>query len=377
MAIFAGSERLPRLALRLALIAWLPYAVLDLLGGRTLSDLGRDLSVHARFLIAVPVFILARKVIHWKGSIAIDHLFKSELLRDQSQRSTAMKTLERISRFFRSKRYPLIPSIAVLVLLILRASFFTKNWATDWLNSPQNPPRAHLARIWLIWVSLPIYQYLLIDWALRVCAWSAMLWKFSRLDLLINPLHPDRKGGLAFLNSPQIAFAPLCFATAAVLAVDQRGHFLQASHPLEPVMEIGLTILIPCLLLFLGPLLFFTPALFMKKDPLLLEDAQFGGVITAEFQSRWIDDALRVAHSAGARRRPSRIPQQEALDRSDLSAFTDYITIFANATRMNVVLIDKLSLMPFLIATLIPLLALLLARLPLKEIFQLIAKTVT
>jgi hypothetical protein len=368
MAIFSGSERLPRLAFRLAMIAWLPYALLDLLGGSdiqsSLAFLGKDFSVHTRFLIAVPVFILARKIIYWKGSIAVRHFLRSELLRDDAQRSLAINTLEKITRFFQSKVYFIIPAAGVLVLLILRISLLTKNWQMDWLNSEQNPSRSHLAELWLLWAGLPIYQYLLIDWTLRVGAWSLMLWKFSRLDLLLNPLHPDGRGGLAFLNSPQIAFAPLCFATAAVLAADQRGYFQQASLPLEPILMIALTVLIPCLLLFLGPLLFFTPALFMKKDPLLLADAQFGGVITKEFQRRWIDIPT-IAESS----------DRTALDRTDLSAFTDYITIFASATRMKVVLIDKLSLIPFLVATLIPLFALLLTRLPLKEIFQLVAKT--
>ena len=368
MAIFGGSERLPRLAFRLSMIAWLPYAILDLFGGPDIQSslvfLGRDFSVHARFLIAVPVFILARKIIYWKGSIAVHHFLKSELLRDDAQRSLAINTLEKITRFFQSKVYFLIPAAGVLVFLILRISLLTKSWDIDWLNSEQNPPRSHLAELWLLWVCLPIYQYLLIDWTLRVGAWSLMLWKFSRLDLVLNPLHPDGRGGLAFLNSPQIAFAPLCFATAVVLTADQRGYFLQASLPLEPIVVIALTILVPCLVLFLGPLLFFTPALFMKKDPLLLADAQFGGVITTEFQKRWIENSSIAGSS-----------DKTALDRPDLSAFTDYITIFASATRMRIILIDKLSLIPFLVATLIPLFALLLVRLPLKEIFELVAKT--
>ena len=380
MAPFAGTERLSRIAFRVSLFAWLPYAVFNLLGDRAFADpfqhLVGDMSVHVRLLVSLPVLILTRKLVYRKGSLTVDHMLRSKLLFDFSQENQLRGTLEKVTNFFQAKLYPLIPLCIVILLLvvrlILRGNPHIQNWQGDFMNSEQNPSRTHLAQIWLLWVGLPIYQYLLLDWGFRIIGWTSVLWRLSRLDLRINPLHPDSRGGLAFLISPQIAFAPLCFAIASVVAIDQRTFLLQSNFSHESLLEIALTVLIPMLVVFLGPLLFFTPQLFLKKSPLLLADSRFGGVLTEEFQRRWIDPLMtsRVHETSQI----PEVPQPLALDRPDSSVFIDYINIFKSAAGMKVLIFDRYSFIPFAVATLLPLGALLLVRLPLREIFHLIAK---
>jgi hypothetical protein len=68
------------------------------------------------------------------------------------------------------------------------------------------------------YVSVPLFQFLLIRWYFRLFIWARFLWQVARLDLSLVPTHPDRVGGLGFLANTVYAFVPLAVAHGALLA---------------------------------------------------------------------------------------------------------------------------------------------------------------
>ena len=75
-----------------------------------------------------------------------------------------------------------------------------------------------LAGMWYGYVSLPLFQFLLMRWYFRLFIWARFLWQVSRIDLSLVPTHPDRVGGLGFLSNTVYAFTPLAVAHGALLA---------------------------------------------------------------------------------------------------------------------------------------------------------------
>ena len=71
--------------------------------------------------------------------------------------------------------------------------------------------------MWYGYVSLPLFQFLLMRWYFRLFIWTRFLWQVSRLDLSLVPTHPDRVGGLGFLANTVYAFPPLAVAHGALL----------------------------------------------------------------------------------------------------------------------------------------------------------------
>ena len=71
---------------------------------------------------------------------------------------------------------------------------------------------------WYTFVSIPIFQFILVRWYLRLLIWFRFLWRVSRLNLRLTSTHPDRAGGLAFLGKSSYAFGPFLFAQGAMLA---------------------------------------------------------------------------------------------------------------------------------------------------------------
>mgnify|MGYP003694592673 CR=1 FL=1 len=52
---------------------------------------------------------------------------------------------------------------------------------------------------WFVYVSLPLFQFILFRWYFRLFVWMRFLWQVTRCDLSLVPTHPDRAGGLGFL----------------------------------------------------------------------------------------------------------------------------------------------------------------------------------
>jgi hypothetical protein len=69
---------------------------------------------------------------------------------------------------------------------------------------------------WFAFVSIPIFQFILLRWYLRLLILFRFLWQVSRLNLHFVPTHPDRDAGLAFLGKSSYAFAPIPFAQGAI-----------------------------------------------------------------------------------------------------------------------------------------------------------------
>ena len=75
-----------------------------------------------------------------------------------------------------------------------------------------------MAGHWFEFVSVPVFQFILLRWYIRILIWFCFLLRVSRLKLHLLPAHPDRVGGLGFPGKSTIAFAPLLFAQGALLS---------------------------------------------------------------------------------------------------------------------------------------------------------------
>ena len=81
--------------------------------------------------------------------------------------------------------------------------------AASWYATP-DAAQMHLtpAGYWYVFVSVPLFQFILLRWYFRFFLWFWFLWRVSRLNLRLRPIHPDRAAGLGFLGGSIDAFAP-------------------------------------------------------------------------------------------------------------------------------------------------------------------------
>jgi hypothetical protein len=113
--------------------------------------------------------------------------------------------------------------IALLVLVYTLGLWIWRSQSalgsTTWYAMP-DATRLHLtgAGYWFAFVSIPIFQFILLRWYIRIALWFWLLWKVSRLNLHLTVAHPDRAGGIGFLGKSSYAFSPVFFAQGVMLA---------------------------------------------------------------------------------------------------------------------------------------------------------------
>src|SRR5271168_911818 len=223
------------------------------------------------------------------------------------------------------------------------------------------PSRAD-AGIWYVFISLPIVQFLLLRWYLRLFIWFRFLWQVSRIDLKLISTHPDRCAGLAFLGKSAYAFGPILFAQGAMLAGLVASRVLYRGESLLSFkLQIGGFVAF-FVLAILGPLVMFTPGMARAKRKGLADYGLLAQRYVESFENKW------VLHH------PS--PSEELLGSSDLQSLADLRTGYAVVREMRGIPFGLEDIARLAIATAAPLLPLLLTVFSPEELIMRVIKVV-
>ena len=207
-----------------SLLTWLPLLGLSALegqalGGRAAVPFLLDVEVHVRFLVALPLLIVAELVVHQRLRFVGQQFLDRQLIPEHAMTrfETAIASVFRLRNSVLAEVLLIVFIYGVGVLLIWRQ--YIVLGTTTWYAVP-TAEGVQLSRtgMWYGYVSMPLFQFLLLRWYFRLFIWARLLWQVSRLDLRLEPLHPDRVGGLGFLSNTVYAFTPLTVAHGALLA---------------------------------------------------------------------------------------------------------------------------------------------------------------
>src|SRR5277367_259345 len=319
-------ELLHRRLIAITSIAWVPLLVLDSLGSHSAS-IGRlsflhDVEVQVRFLVALPVLIWAELIVHSRIRPVVRRFVERGIVREQDLPSFG-RAIEAAARLRNS-----VPvEVALLIFVYTLGSWlWNSRFAIDsptWYAMPGGRWNLTPAGYWYVFVSIPILQFLLLRWYVRLFIWYRFLWHVSRLNLHLVPIHPDHRAGLAFLGRSAYAFGPVLFAQGAMLAglvasrVLYRGESL-LSFKMEAIGMIGI-----CMLFVLGPLTMFTPQLARAKRKGLADYGLLASRYVEEFEEKW------VLGSAS--------PQDELLGAADIQSLADLGNSYAVVGEMRAV----------------------------------------
>jgi hypothetical protein len=241
-------------------------------------------------------------------------------------------------------------------ILIVWRYYMTLDTATWYATPSVEGSKLSLAGRWYGYVSLPIFQFLLARWSVRVAIWARFLWQVSRIGLRLVPTHPDRAGGLGFLSSTVYAFLPLAMAHGALLAgnLANRIVYLGATLPDFKLEILGLVVFLLCMVL--GPLLVFAPQLWQTK---LMGNREYGTLAqryVREFDAKWL--------RGGA-------PADEPLVGSgDIQSLADLGNSLEVVRTMRIAPFTKEAILQLAAATLAPIVPLTLTMMPLEELLK-------
>ncbi|MGQ0634696.1 MAG: hypothetical protein ACT4QC_08800 [Planctomycetaceae bacterium] len=361
-------ELLHRRLLGSVAITWLPLTVLTVIGGNATGGVRVpflfDLDVHAKLLVVLPLLIAAEVLVHRLLRVIVRQFIEQGLIEpaEEARFGGAVAAAVRLR------------NSTIVELLMLALAFFGGYWlwkervalhvATWYGQVTGESIRLTPAGYWYVFVSMPLARFVLLRWYFRLTVWYRFLWTVSRIPLRLNPLHPDRAGGLGFLGQSVFAFAPLLLAHTLLLAaiIAERIWHEDARLPDFQLEIAGLFGLL--MLMVLAPLTFFFFQLTRAKRSGLYEYGALAAAYVADFRRKWITGAGPEAAA------------EPLLGTADLQSLADLANSYDVIREMRVVPINRFSVLRLAILIALPLAPLVLTVIPLEQVLTRLVQVV-
>jgi hypothetical protein len=349
----------------ISLFAWLPLLVLSALEGQALGGSAAvpflmDIEAHVRFLVVVPLFIIAELVVHQRMRFVVRQFLDRNLIPD----SALLRFDAVIASAFRLRNSVLAEVLLITFVYIVGVLIIWRHYTAlataTWYAAPTvEGLQLSLSGVWYGYVSVPIFQFLLLRWYFRLFIWVRFLWQVSRIELSLVPTHPDRVGGLGFLANTVYAFIPLAVAHGAVLAgmIANRIFYLGAALPDFKVEIAVIVVFLLCIVL--GPLLVFAPQLAQAKRTGNREYGMLAERYVREFDAKWLRGGAPV--------------DEPFVGSSDIQSLADLGNSFEVVRSMRVAPVTKDAIFQLVAATLAPLVPLGLTMMSLEELLKTLA----
>jgi hypothetical protein len=348
-----------------SLFAWVPLLVLSAFEGSAWSGVKepflRDPDVQARLLIALPMMIAGELLVHRRMSLAAREFLRRGLVTDAGRPrfEAAIASALRL-RNSSLAEFLLLALVYLLGITVIWHSVSALD-IDSWYRHPDGDAyHVTIAGWWYRLVSLPLFQFILYRWYLRLGVWAWLLWKVVRTGLDLLPTHPDRCGGLGFLGESTYALVPLLaahgtlFAGVAASGIAFEGRTLAEYWP-------GVILLATLVFLIaLGPLLVFVPTLLRTKINGLQEYGLLAQHYVHDFDRKWVHDNAVAA--------------EPLLGTSDLQSLADLGNSYQVIAGMGLMPITRETLVRLAGATLVPLVPLVLSLFSVRELLTLVLK---
>jgi len=212
-----------------------------------------------------------------------------------------------------------------------------------------------LAGRWYVFVSLPLFRFLALRWFVRlVLVWYRFLWLVSRISLRLNALHPDRTGGLGFLNTIVFAFAPILVAITSLLSAMIAQRIWHEGATLPQFKSEIFAVVVLLLLLVLLPQTFFAIQLERTWRLGSGEYGVLGSRYVEAFRRKWLGDHPRTRESP--------------VGSADIQSLADLANAFDVIRSMYLVPITRNTVLRLVLLIVIPLLPLVLTMIPFEHI---------
>lgn len=355
-------ELLHRRVVVFVLLTWVPLLLLSMFISNTTGvpsiSFFRDIEVHARFLVALPILIAAELLVHSRIRPVVRRFIEWRIVLPEDT-AAFQRAIESALKIRNSVVVEVALLVAVYTLGLWLWSGRTELRLQTWYALPGGRWNLTPAGYWYVLVSLPLFQFILLRWYMRLLIWFRFLWQVNRIQLNLLPTHPDRCGGLSFLGKSSYAYAPILFAQGAILGGLVADRVLYGGETLPSFkFQIGGFVLF-FLFVVLGPLLMFTPRMADARRKGLADYGLFAQRYVENFDQKWVRGSF---------------PSGELLGTGDIQSLADLGNSYEIVRQMHVVPFGLQDVSRLAVATVIPMVPLLLTIFSFEELIIRIVK---
>lgn len=346
-----------------SLIAWLPIALWALYAGRVVPcEAGEPLlahfGVHSRLLVAVPLLILAEGPAHALAHWLLPYFVQSGIV-SQGEIPKFRAAIAATGRL-RDATLPWVAMVGAVVVFATLSETVQHSHEIDWAVDGDGAGGWGFGAYWYLYVGRFVFLTLALAWLWRLVLAFVLLRRIARLDLAIVPTHPDRAGGLGFLERLPVVFAPVALAIGVVLAARWAHDAVYHGLVLQSVRIEMIAFVVLAVVLFLLPLAAFAGPLKRAKKQALLDYGALVGRHGRLVRERWVEGKA--------------LADDALLNAPELGPVADTAAAYDAVKAMRAVPIGKTAVVPIAAAAVAPMLAVLALQVPVGELLMKIVK---
>jgi hypothetical protein len=313
------------------------------------------IGTHVRLLVTIPLLFVCEAFIDPRFTAFVHGILRSQVV-PATARPALASEIARITRW-RDSWLPEALFLLAAVLLALTTrnqNFFAFLSGLTAGSNPSAVLDTTWTSQWYWMVCMPLFRFLLLRWIWRLALWCFFLWRLSRLELRLVPTHPDRAGGLGFLELVHTEFAPLVLAISATQSASLAQEIASRRMAYDAIYPNVAFVLLADAVLFVGPLYFFFLKLWKCKVKGMSDYSAFAERYVNEFDRKWL----------GA----DPAPGEPLLGSADIQSLADLSTSVSIVREMRLVPVSSSILMYLAVAALVPLLPLVLFKYPIADL---------
>lgn len=358
----AGDLGVGRRAVFFALLTWLPIAIWAFVRGRLVeADVGEPLlqhyGVHIRCLVVIPLLILGEASLHAATRRFLPQFLANGLVNDDTR--PRFEAALRSARRWRDASLPWVLVLGVALGWSLVDHPDPHVDALSWALAADGS--LGFGGAWYAYVVRPLYVALLLGWLWRIALLTVLFVRVGRLGLDLVPTHPDRAGGLGFLEKLPAAFTPVTFALATMLASRWAHEIAHHGQELQAFKLPAAGFVVAWTLLLLLPLLALMPALLAAKKAALPRYAALVATQGRLVRRRWVD-----------RTSDAEPPQIEP---AGVGPLADAASMYDAVRSMRALPVGKATLLAILGPIVVPMLVVAALRIPVRQLLLGVLKT--
>jgi hypothetical protein len=351
-----GGTNTVALGMVLGTIPWIVLLALALVEGLGHALFSIEaIGSHARLLVAIPLLFVCESFVDPRFTAFVQGIVRSQVVPATVRPSLAIE-IARIARW-RDAWPPEALFLLAAVLLgwtLGNENLFSYLSGQTGGSNPGHVGKATLSSQWYWTVCMPLFRFLLLRWLWRLTLWSFFLWRLARLELRLVPAHPDRAGGLGYLELVHSEFTPLVLAISAVQSASLAQDIAAGRMTFDAIYSSVAVVLLADAALFLGPLLVFSRRLWKCKVNGMSDYGALAERYVREFDKRW----LGAGPSSGT----------PLLGTADIQSLADLNNAVSIVRDMRLVPVSPSLMIDLAVAALLPLVPLVLFKYPLADL---------
>jgi hypothetical protein len=314
-----------------------------------------EFATHIRFLIVIPLLVLAEGIVDQRVKISLGQFNRSGLLTEEGKEKfeQAKRKADQMSESLWAESIILVLVLSNLFLRISANSIDLTDWIFPFNDDPTGLSKAGY---WAVFVSFPLIQFLILRWMWRWLIWLRLLRMISKTGLRIIPQHPDKSGGLGFLGESPLPFSIFTFTLSiifsAILAerVLYQGFVLGEHYPLIAVF------VLLCVLINVLPLLTFVSVLSNARVKGINDFHALVAHHHLNFYDKWITNQEKQ--------------EENILGSPDVSSAADIFMVYDSVKSMGVFPFNIKTMAVTVIISLLPVLGVFALEVPMAEIMK-------